>query len=98
MVRRSTSGHVLAERQFPVRLRIAVPPRGFGNQLNAMHAWLDEHVGKGNYAAHGFNQPGMPEACLWYFLDVGMGKAFADRFGLSLALIEPNPNPLRGPG
>jgi hypothetical protein len=48
-----------------------------------MHEWLNEHVGKGNFAAHGFNQLGMPEACLWYFLDVGTGKAFVDRFGFS---------------
>jgi hypothetical protein len=59
-----------------------------------MHAWLDGHVGKGNYAAHGFNHPGMSEACLWYFLDVGMGKAFVDRFGLTLAGIEANKHPL----
>lgn len=60
-----------------------------------MHEWLNGHVGKGNFAAHGFNQLGMPEACLWYFLDVGTGKAFVDRFGFSLAAIEANKDPPR---
>jgi hypothetical protein len=53
-----------------------------------MHAWLDEHVGRGNYASHGFNRPGLREASLWYFLDVGHAKAFVDRFGCAVATDE----------
>jgi hypothetical protein len=88
MVRRSSPAKVHDERRFPVRVRVAVPPQGFGNQLNAMHEWLNEHAGKGNYASHGSTQPGVPDASLWYFLDVGMAKAFVDRFGCGLLIVD----------
>src|SRR5271166_1124765 len=39
-----------AERRYPVRLRIAVPPEGFGRQLDIMHAWLDETCGAKGWA------------------------------------------------
>ena len=34
-----------AERRFPVRIRIAVAPRGVGERLNHIHAWLDHNAG-----------------------------------------------------
>src|SRR6266513_5289818 len=34
-----------AERNLPVRIRIAVPPDGFGSQLDQMVAWLDANCG-----------------------------------------------------
>ena len=34
-----------AERRFPVRIRIAVPPEGLGRQHARMTAWLDENCG-----------------------------------------------------
>jgi hypothetical protein len=43
MVQRSAPQQVVAERYFPERVRVAVPPGGFGN---LMSAWLDEHAGK----------------------------------------------------
>jgi hypothetical protein len=46
MVQRSASQQILAERCFPVRVRIAVPSGGFGSQFNVMGAWLDQHAGK----------------------------------------------------
>jgi hypothetical protein len=50
MVRRSTPQHRLAERYFPVRVRVAVPPApGFGWRLNEMHEWLDRNVGRRRY-------------------------------------------------
>lgn len=85
MVRRSTPASVEAEKRFPVRVRLATPPQGLGTQLNLMHVWLDEHIGRGNYASHGFNRPGQREASLWYFLDVGHAKAFVDRFACEVA-------------
>ena len=39
-----------AERRFPVRIRIAVPPEGLGTQLDQMKWWLDENSGAGNWA------------------------------------------------
>lgn len=46
IVRQSAPQQILAERYFPVRVRIAVPPGGFGSQFNVMGAWLDQHAGK----------------------------------------------------
>jgi hypothetical protein len=40
------------DRYFPVRVRIAVPPGGVGNQLDVMHGWLNLHAGRGNFAIH----------------------------------------------
>ena len=34
-----------AERRFPVRIRIAVPPEGFGSRLDQIIAWLDGNWG-----------------------------------------------------
>src|SRR5437773_9262315 len=39
-----------AERRFPVRIRIAVPPEGFGQQHARMIAWLDENCGADGWA------------------------------------------------
>jgi hypothetical protein len=36
---------VSAERRFPVRIRIGVPPGGFGQRYAEMTAWLD-HVAR----------------------------------------------------
>ena len=32
-----------AERRFPVRIKLAVPPRGFGQRLPQMNTWLEEN-------------------------------------------------------
>jgi hypothetical protein len=42
---RSRSRLAEAEYRFPVRLRLTVPPGGFGRRLDRMHAWLDENCG-----------------------------------------------------
>src|SRR5437016_5941998 len=39
-----------AERRFPVRLRIAVPPLGLGSRLDDLKAWLDDNCGAGGWA------------------------------------------------
>jgi hypothetical protein len=39
-----------AERRFPVRIRIAVPPEGLGQQHGRMTAWLDENCGSDGWA------------------------------------------------
>ena len=35
----------VAERRFPVRIRIAVPPGGLGQRRTQITAWLDENCG-----------------------------------------------------
>ena len=37
----------LAERRFPVRIRIGVPPEGLGQRHTQIAAWLDENCGAG---------------------------------------------------
>jgi|ERR1700730_7280044 len=34
-----------AERRFPVRIRIAVPPEGLGSRLDQIISWLDANCG-----------------------------------------------------
>ena len=39
-----------AERRFPVRIRIGVPPDGLGSRLDGIKAWLDENCGANGWA------------------------------------------------
>jgi len=84
MVHRSTPQHVLAERYFPVRVRVAVPETGFGAQLNHMQAWLDERVGFDGYFTGSQTTVGMEDAMLVYFVDVKVAAEFCERFGCRL--------------
>jgi hypothetical protein len=90
MVRKATPGQVLADRYFPVRLRVAVPERGFGRRLDDMHTWLDESLGHGTYFV--WSERGPPEAALFYFPDLPSAHAFIDRFACGLAAL-PNAGP-----
>jgi len=70
-----------AERQFPVRVRIAVPPDGFGRQLATMHAWLDETCGVEGWATAPAGLAGVVnDAVAFYFADSGFAHAFVARF------------------
>jgi hypothetical protein len=40
----------VAERRFPVRIRIAVPPGGLGQRYTQITAWLDENCGADGWA------------------------------------------------
>jgi hypothetical protein len=40
----------MAERRFPVRIRIAVPPGGLGQRHARMTAWLDGNCGADGWA------------------------------------------------
>jgi len=66
-----------AEQYFPVRVTLAQPPRGFGDQYDVMMDWLDQHVGPQRYWVGSRSYPG---ALLFYFVDIAMAKAFTDRF------------------
>jgi len=69
MVRRSGPARITDDRYFPVRVRIAVSPRGFGNQLDAMHGWLNLHAGRGNFAIHGADNDLGMDGAFFYFAD-----------------------------
>jgi hypothetical protein len=88
MVRRSTPNGWLAERYFPVRVRVAVPDEGFGAQFDAMHAWLEAQIGRGAFWIGASSGPSQ-DAALFYFLDVDAAKGFIDRFACG-ALVRPS--------
>ena len=70
-----------AERQFPVRVRIAVPPQGLGRQLAIMHGWLDETCGVTGWATAPAGLAGVVnDAIAFYFADAGLAHAFVTRF------------------
>jgi hypothetical protein len=91
MVRRSTPARITDDRFFPVRVRIAVPRGGFGEQLNLMHGWLNMHAGRGSFAIHSassdLNAALGSDAALFYFMDVSVAKAFVERFACGLAVV-----------
>jgi hypothetical protein len=81
MMRAAATARQQAERQFPVRVRIAVPPAGFGRQLAIMHAWLDETCGVGGWATAPSGLAGVVnDAVAFYFADAGFAHAFVARF------------------
>ena len=92
MVRRSAPARTSDDRFFPVRVRIAVPQGGFGEQLNVMHGWLNMHVGRGNFAMH--SAPNdlyaalTVEAVFFYFVDISVARAFIERFACGLAVVQ----------
>jgi hypothetical protein len=91
MVRRSTPEKLLAERYFPVRVRVAVPVGGFGRQLDEMHGWLNLHAGRGRFSIQGAPNNLGVEAAYFYFPDVKLAQAFVERFACGLAVITQTP-------
>jgi len=72
-----------AERRFPARIRIAVPPGGLGRQLDDMSAWLDSNSGAGNWAMTPSGLRGVVnDALAIYFLDTALANAFVARWCL----------------
>ena len=80
-----------AERQFPVRIRIAVPPDGFGRQFAVMHAWLDETCGPDGWTSAPAGLGGVRnDAVAFYFEDAAFGQAFVSRFCCGYRPVEIN--------
>ena len=81
MTRASRQVQREAERQFPVRVRIAVPPEGLGRQLELMHAWLDEVCGVAGWSSAPAGTAGVVnDAIAFYFESAGLAYAFVARF------------------
>ena len=80
-----------AERRFPARIRIAVPPNGLGQQLDHMMAWLDANCGASNWATTPAGLRGVVnDALAIYFLDPALANAFVARWCLAyrIATVE----------
>jgi hypothetical protein len=70
-----------AERRFPVRIRIAVPPEGLGARIDAIKAWLDENCGAGCWAMTPAGLRGVVnDAVAVYFCDPALAGAFVARW------------------
>jgi hypothetical protein len=70
-----------AERQFPVRIRIAVPPGGFGHRYSALIAWLDQNCGADGWAITPSGVRGvLNDAISIYFADATLASAFVARW------------------
>src|SRR5947209_102622 len=70
-----------AERQFPVRIRIAVPPDGLGGWLDQTIAWLDANCGADAWASTPSSSGGVAnDALAIYFADVTLASAFVARW------------------
>jgi hypothetical protein len=70
-----------AERRYPARVRLAVPPDGFGRQLVIMHAWLDETCGAAGWNSSPAGLVGViNDAVAFYFEDAAFARAFVNRF------------------
>jgi hypothetical protein len=72
---------ISAERRSPVRIRIGVPPGGFGRRHAEMTAWLDENYGSDGWAMTPFGMRGvLNDAVSIYFLDATLASAFVVRW------------------
>lgn len=74
--RRSTAPRVLNERAFPIRVMVR---REVGDVLalrvTEAQAWLNDHVGRGQWAMHGMSPLGL-HAYGWYFRTMADAERF----------------------
>src|SRR5689334_22140063 len=70
-----------AERQFPVRIKVAVPLRGLGERLNRMHEWLDQNAGADGWAMTPSGTRGVVnDAFALYLADATIAAGFVARW------------------
>ena len=70
-----------AERRFPVRIRIGVPPAGLGSRLDQIKTWLDENCGANGWALTPSGTRGvLNDAASIYFADATLAGAFVARW------------------
>jgi hypothetical protein len=70
-----------AERRFPVRIRIGVPPGGLGQRHTLITAWLDENCGADGWAMTPSGTRGvLNDAPSIYFADATLASAFVARW------------------
>src|SRR5579872_3742343 len=70
-----------AERRFPVRIRIAVPPHGLGTRLDELKAWLDDNCGAEGWAMTPSGLRGVVnDAVAVYFSNAALAGAFVARW------------------
>jgi hypothetical protein len=71
----------MAERRFPVRIRIAVPLAGLGRRHTQITAWLDENCGSDGWAMTPSGMRGvLNDAISIYLADAMLAGAFVARW------------------
>ena len=79
----------MAERRFPIRIRIAVRPEGLGQQHARMIAWLDENCGAEGWAITPSGTRGvLNDALSIYFPDATLAGAFVARWCIAYYKVE----------
>jgi hypothetical protein len=69
-----------AERRFPCRIKLGIPPRGFGMQLAEIGTWLDENCGADGWDMTPAGLRGVVnDAVAIHFLDPASAAAFVSR-------------------
>jgi hypothetical protein len=70
-----------AERRFPVRIRIAVPPNGLGQRYTQITTWLDENCGSDGWVLTPSGTRGvLNDALSIYFADATLASVFVARW------------------
>src|SRR3954454_20485125 len=70
-----------AERRFPVRIRIGIPPEGLGGRHDKMIEWLDANCGSDGWMSMPSSTRGVVnDALAIYFADVILASAFVARW------------------
>jgi hypothetical protein len=70
-----------AERLFPVRIRIGVPPGGLGQRYAQITDWLDQNCGAEGWAVTPSGTRGiLNDAISVYFADATLANAFVARW------------------
>ena len=89
-----------AEERFPVRIRLAQPPGGFGVRLTDIYNWLDANCGADGWAITPSGSRGVTnDAVAIYFPDTALASAFV-ALGREPVIVQflqarPSPNPVR---
>ena len=79
----ASSGFMIAEaeRRFPVRIRVGVPPDGLGSRLDRIKTRLDENCGASGWAITPSGTRGVLNVAISiYFADATLASAFVARW------------------
>ena len=75
MVRRSTQSRKLDDEAFPIRVKIRVPVRGFGQRLDLYDTWLMSNLSPRQWAHHSVDR-----ASGFYFRSLQTAERFLATF------------------
>jgi hypothetical protein len=74
-----------AERKFPIKVDIPVPPGGLGRRLTDMLDWCQANVAAGEWAHHGHQERRKGERpadfTRWYFANEADAETFRQQWG-----------------